>query len=199
MGRTAKDNGDSFPQAPTGTHMARCFRLIDLGTQHGEYQGEPTVRNQVLVSWELPNELMEDGRPFSVSQFYTNSLGEKAKLRGHLEAWRGKQFTKDELEGFDLMNLLGKGCMVTVTLSEKNKAVVSGVAGLPKGIQVPPQMNTSNSFWIDEWDDAAFAEIPKGIQEIIKKSDEYNERIIGGEKKGKNTESLAEMEDDIPF
>lgn len=203
MGRMAKDSGESFPQAPTGTHIARCFRLIDLGTQHGEYQGMPNTRNQVLVSWELPTELMEDGKPFAVSQFYTNSLNEKATLRHHLEAWRGKQFSDDELNGFDLMNILGKGCMVTVTANEKGKAKVSAVSGLPKSVQCPPQINPSSSFWIESWDDAAFALIPKGIQDIMKKSDEYRE-MTGELVKKNGTAKLAgsgfeDLEDDIPF
>lgn len=199
MGRMAKDTGGGdFPQAPTGTHMARCFRLIDLGTQHGEYQGQPNIRNQVLVSWELPTELMEDGKPFAVSQFYTNSLSEKATLRHHLEAWRGRQFTEDELNGFDLMNILGKPCMVTVTANDKGKAKVNAVTGLPKGVSVPPQINPSSSFWIDEWDDEEFAKIPKGIQDIMKKSDEYREMV--GEKLPKgNGKDIEDLESDNPF
>ena len=204
MGRFAKDSGGGdFIQAPTGTHMARCFRLIDLGTQHGEYQGQPNTRNQVLVSWELPTELMDDGKPFIVSQFYTNSLNEKATLLHHLEAWRGKQFTEKELVGFDLMNILGKACMVTVTQNDKGKSKVSAVAGLPKGITVPAQINPSSAFWLDEWSDEVFEAIPKGIQDIIKKSDEYREMI--GEiqpksnGKAKGGHGFEDLEDEIPF
>jgi hypothetical protein len=201
MGRYAKDNGGGdFPQAPTGTHVARCFRLIDLGTQHSEYQGMPTTRNQVLVSWELPSELMEDGKPFAVSSFYTNSLNEKATMRHHLEAWRGKAFSEDEEKSFDLMNVLGKPCMVTVVLNEKGKAKVSAISGLPKGLQCPPQINPSSSFWLDEWNDELFEKIPKGIQDIIKKSDEFKE--MTGEKmpsqSGKPS-GFEDMESDIPF
>lgn len=203
MGRYAKDTGgEDFPQAPTGTHVARCFRLIDLGTQHGEYLGQPNVRSQVLVSWELPSELMEDGKPFAVSFFYTNSLGEKANLRHHLEAWRGRQFTEDELNSFDLMNILGKPCMVTVTSNDKGKAKVSAVAGLPKGFVCPPQVNPPSSFWMEEWNDEEFAKIPKGIQDIMKKSDEY--RTMVGElapKKtnGKGATQFDDLDDEIPF
>lgn len=205
MGRFAKDNGGGdFPQAPTGTHVARCFRLIDLGTQHSEYQGKPLARNQVLISWELPGELMEDGKPFAVSKFYTNSLSEKSNLRPHLEAWRGKQFTKDELESFDLMTILGKPCMVTVTLSDKNKAVVKAVSGLPKGFQCPTQVNPSSSFWIEEWSDVGFAAIPEGIQKIIKESDEF--KGMTGQPAGGSTfvppgsaTGFEDMPDDYPF
>lgn len=206
MGRYAKDNGGGdFPQAPAGTHIARCFRLIDLGTQHSEYQGKALARNQVLVSWELPSELMEDGKPFAVSKFYTNSLNEKANLCQHLEAWRGRQFTDDERDGFDLMQILGKPCMVTVTMNDKGKAIVNAVAGLPKGIQCPPQVNPSSSFWMDEWSDAGFAAIPEGIQKIIKESDEYKEMTGQLTKKepiyvppGAKT-GFEDLPDDVPF
>ena len=94
MGRyTSEGSGGSFKQAPAGTHVARAIKIIDLGTQHGEYLGEPTVRSQIVVQWELPNETLTiDGedKPFIVSCFYTNSLNEKAKLRADLETWSGK-------------------------------------------------------------------------------------------------------------
>lgn len=197
MSRYAKDTGGGeFEQAPVGTHVARCFRLIDLGTQHGEYQGKPITRKQVLVSWELPGESMSDGRPFAVSYFYTNSLNEKATLRHHLEAWRGRSFNETELQGFDLENVLGKPCMVTVTLNDRGKAKVSAVTGLPKGIVCPPAKNDQFSFWIDEWNDACWEKIPKGIQDMIRKSDEYNDK---DKPAGDPLRGIAGMDDDIPF
>src|SRR5512138_3838349 len=142
MGRYSQDSGGGeFKQAPTGTHMARCIRLIDLGTQHGDYQGQPTVKNQVLITWELPAETMDDGKPFTVSHFYTNSLNEKATLRHHLEAWRGRQFSDEEAKRFDLMTILGKPCMVTVIANDKGRSKVSAVSATPKGMQMPPQVN----------------------------------------------------------
>lgn len=195
MGRYAQDSGGGdFKQPPTGTHVARCIRLIDLGTQHGEYQGQPNVRNQVLITWELPTELMDDGKPYIVSHFYTNSLNEKATLRAHLEAWRGRQFTEVEMKKFDLMNILGKPCMVTLIANEKGKAKVSAVAALPKGIEVKPQVNPSSSFWIEEWDQAAFDAMPKGIREIIEKSDEFKART-----KGNGAGKFDDMKDDLPW
>jgi len=196
MGRYAQDAGSGdFKQAPTGTHVARCIRLIDLGTQRGEYQGQPTVRNQVLVTWELPNELMDDGKPFIVSHFYTNSLNEKATLRAHLEAWRGRQFTDAEVKKFDLMNILGKPCMVTVIANDKGKSKVSAVAAMPKGMQTPAQINPSSAFWIEEWDQAAFDGLPKGIKDIIEKSDEYKARAKSNGGGG----HFDDMKDDLPW
>ena len=193
MGRYAQDaGGGDFKQAPTGTHIARCIRLTDLGTQHGEYQGQPNVRNQVLVTWELCNEMMEEGKPFIVSHFYTNSLNEKATLRAHLEAWRGRQFTEAEAKKFDLMNILGKPCMVTVVENDKGKSKVASVSAMPKGMTAPEPVNKPSAFWIEEWDQAMFDAMPKGIREIIEKSDEYKAR-------SKPKGSFDDMKDDLPW
>lgn len=191
MGRYSSDSGGGdFQQAPIGNHVARCVRLIDLGTQHGEYQGQPNVRNQVLVTWELCDEKMDDGKPFIVSHFYTNSLNEKATLRAHLEAWRGRAFTQEELRKFDLASILGAPVMVNVIHNDKGKARVSAVAKLPKGLKAAEPVNKPYAFWIDEWDQAAFDALPKGIKAIIEQSDELKARGNG---------KFADMEDDIPW
>lgn len=195
MGRYASDSGGGdFVQAPTGNHVARCIRLTDLGTHHSEYQGKPTIRNQVMVTWELCDEKMDDGKPFAVSYFYTNSLNEKATLRAHLEAWRGRAFTEEELKKFDLASILGAPAMVNVIHNDKGKARVSAVAKLPKGIKAPEPANKPTAFWIDEWDQAAFEALPKGIRAMVEKSDEYKAR-----KNGNGKGNFSDMEDDIPW
>lgn len=210
MGRFASDTGGGdFKPAPEGTHVARCVGLIDIGTHHGEYQGTPTVRNQVIVRWELPNEIAEyegQKRPLLVSKFYTNSLGEKANLRKDLVSWRGKEFTPEELMKFDLQNILDKPCLLTVVHNDKGKAKVTAVSGMAKGMACPPAANEAFAFWMDEWDgsedDETFADLPDGFQKLIKESDEYHAMFedsppppTGGTSKGKTND----FDDDIPF
>ncbi len=200
MGRYASEGsgGSDFKQAPVGTHIGRCIKIIDIGTHHGEYQGEPTVRSQVIVQFELPNEteeIMGEQKPLIVSKFYTNSLSEKANLRKDLQAWRGKAFTAEELLRFDLANILGKAAMVTVVHNEKGKAKVVGVSGLPKGISCPPAYNTAMAFWIDEWNQTAFDDLSEGFKKMIRESDEY---------KADHGDAAAptvtdDIVDDIPF
>jgi hypothetical protein len=177
MGFTASDKGGSdFKQPPQGTHVARCYQLIDIGTQHGEYLGEPTVRQQIIVRFEFPFETeIFDGvaKPLIASKFYTMSLSEKANLRKDLESWRGRAFTAKELEGFNVANILGATCTVSIIHNEKGKAQVKGVAALPKGTQCPPAFNPISKFTIDEWNDAAFMALPEGFQKLIQQSDEY--------------------------
>ena len=132
MSLTVKETGEGFKQVAPGTYPARCIKVIDLGTQHGEYQGKPTTKQQIMVTWELPTELIEEGdfagQPYAVSKFYTASLGEKANLRKDLEAWRGRAFTETELAGFDVKAILGKSCMVTIIPSEGDLRITNRIA-----------------------------------------------------------------------
>lgn len=203
MGRYAKeDSNSSFAQAPAGTHVARCIRIIDIGTQPaGEWQGKITpARNQVIVMWELPGEMMDaddqgNCKPYIVSRFYTNSLYEKSALYGDLVSWRGRDFTPDEKAGFDLQNILNAPCLVTVTHNEAGKAKVTGVAKLVKGMDCPPAYNDVWSFWIEEWDEARFSAMSDGIKKLITGSAEFKAMATGA----KPAAQQSDADDSIPF
>src|SRR6478735_3792609 len=95
MPRLPSPSGN-FTPPPAGTFPAICYRILDLGTQHGSYKGKPRVAHKILISWEIKDDeaVMEDGRPMSIHQNYTWSMNEKAALRKDLESWRGKRFTE---------------------------------------------------------------------------------------------------------
>ena len=197
MSLTAKNTGGDFELAPIGAHVGRCISVVDLGTQHGEYEGRPNVNKKVWILWELPNEKMKDGRPFGVSAFYTLSLGEKANLRRDLESWRGRAFTEAELAGFNLMNVLDKTCMISVIHTEKGRSKVNGVMAVPKGMVCPARINDLLSFDVDAWDQSAFDKVPEGIRAIIMKSDEYLEKLARGTPNIQ--EGCAPEDSEIPF
>jgi hypothetical protein len=214
MGRYAtEETGTKFKQAPAGNHVGRCVEIIDLGTQHGEYQGEPNVKQQIIVRWELPHETIEiDGvaAPMLVSKFYTNSLSEKANLRKDLESWRNRVFTDEELKRFDLMKVLGAPCMVGI-IHKEGKAKVTTIGAIPKGTECPPAHNPLKAFWMDEWDDNSFAKLPDGFKKIIRMSDEWKALNSMGDGKQGDEQVNADLagagkpastdnfDDDIPF
>lgn len=180
MGRYAADNGGGgdFVSAPTGTHVARCIRITDLGTQQGDYLGEVTHKNQILVTWELCHELMDTDngpQPFLVSKFYTNSLHEKSNLRKDLISWRGRDFTDDELKKFDLQSIIDAPCMLSIVPKGegKNGVKVAAVMKVSKGTVAPPAKNPLLAFWLDEWKLDVFESLSDGIKKIIMKSPEY--------------------------
>ena len=181
MGRFVHESsGGNFTPPPVGTHVARCFKLVDIGTQHGEYQGKPTTRVQHLAFFELPNELVqtdEGERPAIATKFYTTSMNEKAAWRNDLEGWRGQAFTDEDLAQFDNEQMLGCPCMLSIVATTKSDgtkgAKIASVVALPKGMECPPQVNKSFSFWMDDFDEDEFNKLSDGIKKLIMRSDEY--------------------------
>lgn len=196
MALVAKDNGSNdFQQAPEGTHRAVCYRLIDLGTQHNAHFDK--WQHQVYIGWELSDELTDDGKPLIIGRTYTVSLSEKANLRAHLEAWRGRKFTVEELNGFELQKVLGASCLVTVTHTEKNGksyANVAAVAALPKSVDKPTGVNTLTLYSIEDGENEVFASLPEWMRERIAACRERNSEPVTDA-----GDPLAEFDDDIPF
>lgn len=193
--------GKEFEQPPVGTAVARCYRILDLGTQEGTWKNKPIFRRQVHFTWELPNDLMSEGdhagKPFATSKFYTASLSEKANLRKDLENWRGREFSPEELAGFDPRNVLGKACLLSLTKNEKGKVRVTGVSGLPKGMDVPKQVNPSIYFSLDDFSTSEFEALPEFFRELIAKSPEYQRKLNNTEEDLR--EPINDLKDDIPF
>lgn len=128
---------EKFPTAPEGSFSAVCVDELDLGIIKSSWGGEERERHMTRLVWQI-DELDEDDKRFLVKQDYTASLDEKAKLRKHLQAWRGRAFTPSELMGFDLANVVGIPCMISIVHAQGRKggtfANVDAVMKLPKGI-----------------------------------------------------------------
>ena len=173
------EGAGSFENPEPGSYAAVCNQVIDLGTQEGEYQGNKIKRRQVILGWEL-TEKNSKGEPFRVSSFYTASLSEKSKLRPMLESWRGAAFSTEELKGFPLSKLLGKPCLVSLILNEKQRIRVSSVSKLPKGMPAPTNTTPIVDFDLDKYDTIAFTKLSPKLQDMIKKSPEYAKATSGG-------------------
>jgi hypothetical protein len=147
--KPSESSGD-FETAPEGTHVARCLSIVDMGMQVSTFTDPKTGKpkppqHKVRLAFELCYERDQQDRPFVVSKQYTVSMHEKASLRKDLESWRGKSFSKEELEAFDLANLVGKSCMVTVKHASsadgtRTYANIAAISGIAKGMQPPPEL-----------------------------------------------------------
>jgi len=149
MGIIAKDNGEQQEQAPTGMHPAVCVNVFDIGFQPG-FQGKPPSHKIVLL-WELTDGRKQDGKRFLLTKLYTLSLYKEAILRKDLVAWRTKDFTEQELKGFDLDNVKRKQCQLNLVSSVKNNSTYINVdAVLPKAQGDISVAETGEDF-IPEW------------------------------------------------
>ena len=188
----------SYPTVSVGVHKARCVRVIDLGTQRNDYQGQISWKRQVMLIWEVPSETDNKGEPLTISKFYTLSLNEKANLANDLVSWRGRPFTETEKKAFDISKVAGKPCSINVILNQNGKPKVSTVMPIGKNDEIAQQFHPSMVFSITDFQEKkmeVFNQLPEGIRNIILKSKE----LEGTEKQDLGDENNAQDLGDIPF
>ena len=61
------ESNKEFKLVPQGTHLARCYRIIDLGTQQTEWQGQEKFLRKIMVAWEIYGE-DETGQPIKTDE-----------------------------------------------------------------------------------------------------------------------------------
>jgi hypothetical protein len=216
MSLTASDSGGgSFTPVPPGMHLARCYRIIDLGTQDSEYKGVMKQQRKVMLQFEVHGEddsgaplVTPKGEPMSISKNYTLSLGEKATLRADLQAWRGREFTAEELRGFELEKVLGAWAMLAIAKSVgqngKEYTNIMNINPVPKVLRdtLPLGYNKLHMFSTAHPDMDLFETFSNSLKAKIEKSPEWQDR--GASTKAKAKEQKAgsgfdDMDDDIPF
>jgi hypothetical protein len=196
------DNESKYPEVPSGVHKARCVKVIDLGTQENNYDGQTTWKHQCMIIWEVPLETNNNGEPLTISKFYTLSLHEKATLGNDLSSWRGRPFTELEKKGFDISNLVGVPCYLNVMEGKNGRPRISSIMPLPKTEELADQFHESVVFSIDKYqegDRSEFNKLPDGIRNIILRSKELADtQDMGDEHNGEDMPNLTDDED-IPF
>lgn len=176
--RMPKPDHHDFDPCPAGNQFAVCCRLIDLGTQETSYQGKPRRQRKVYIEFQVPGERTADGEPHTVGNRYTFSSSEKATLRKHLESWRGRKFTDEEIAGFDLRNILGTPACLSIVHTDRNGSTyadIASVGGLPKGA-TPPTLEGETAYLSlepDAFDSQTFESLSGKLRETIASSPEY--------------------------
>lgn len=217
---SAKDE-NQFQPCPAGSHHATCIRIIDLGTQKTEFQNEVKLQHKILIQWEIdpqgdPEMMMSDGRPYIVSKRYTASLHSKSQLSADLKSWRGRDFTPQERDAFDLKAILGKPCLLSIAHQESSDkstvyANIAGISNKMRGYEAPAPNNEVFAFDLSEPDWGKFALLHDKIKEQITKSPEYAELNRTPEQSGtpprppekrpatQEPQPVEDIDDDIPF
>lgn len=213
---SASSSSSTFEIVPSGNHLARCYQLIDLGTQQGEWKGKPKLQHQVLVYFEVHSEdangkptYTPEGKPMMISKKYTVSLSENSYLRADLRGWRGREFTEDELRKFELKNILGAWAMLSVIHRESkgktyaNIDAITQVSAAVKKAGLPEAHNELVMFDVDSPDMAVFEKLSSGLQDKIKASAEWRTKFGNFDpletQHGKPKHADSDMDDEIPF
>ena len=180
---SAQTSGSSFPPLEAGSYPAVCYGIVDIGKQYNENYKKSSPK--IIIMWEIPGETITiDGEEKSrvISQTYTVSLNEKATLRKDLAAWRGRDFTDEELKSFDLKSILNAPCLLNIVHKESNGrtyANIGGIMQLPKGVKRPRGTLEPIIFDLDTSDLDELKELPEWIQKRITESVSYKERGAG--------------------
>lgn len=199
-----KPDESNYEKAPTGNHLAICYRVVDLGTQKTNF-GD---KRQMMFSWELCDEKNSEGEPHTVnSQWMTITGNEKGKMRLMLESWRGRPFSEKDFDVFTIESVLGKPCMLNVThkinlAKNKEYVEVASIAPVSKkdGPTVPPVVNPCVFFSLDSYDDAVFQALPDYLKRHIVLSPEYESAMhAAGNSFASPSDSQDGAEYDIPF
>jgi len=178
---TGGGEGKDYDPVPAGVHEGVCYLLCEIGT-HYDAKWDKHKR-EIIVGWEIPSERIDyekDGEtkdaPRCISRKYTLSLGEKANLRKDLESWRGRPFTQEELDGFDLFNILGKTALIQVMHRKSNDgkktwANVTNLMSCKKGLEIEGEIQ---KFSLEENGMEIPDNIPPWIAKQIKDSEEFS-------------------------
>jgi len=215
----SKTDSSEFVQVPVGMHLARCYRIVDLGTQAKNTQYGLKHQRTIMISFEVHGDgpdgqpmVTSRGDPMSISQDYNLTLNEKSVLSGHLEGWRGTKFTEAERDGgFDIKKILGVWAMINVTSSTSKKSGkvyhnIDGLMPVPKMIKdagLPSGFNALGYFSMEDEkpDMETFNTLSQYHQDKIKESPEW--AVIARPNLYKpNSKDLGmkdDMNDDIPF
>lgn len=134
MSITVKAGGE-FTPAPEGLWPGVCIDVVDKGVVQSKIY---KPRHMIQIRWIMDAEpSLASGKPHMAVRSFGATLGEKSALRPFLEAWRGKKFTEDELQGFDVENLIGACGQVQILHNRSNGttyANVQAVVPYPRGL-----------------------------------------------------------------
>lgn len=155
MALLAKDNGKDFKPIESGTHVARVCSIIHIGTIADNIKGDEVIRNRAFISFEIPEALKEDGKPFTIGQEFTLSMNKNGNLLPFVESMLGKKLGKEETKEFDIFTLMGTPAMINVIHSAANAdgvvyANIKSVSPLPKGMVCPDAVLTPSYFDYEE-------------------------------------------------
>ena len=128
-----------------------------------------------------------------------------ATLRKDLQTWRGREFTAEELRGFELKNVLGAWAMISVIkamgANGKEYTNIANINSVPSAMKalLPAGFNPKAAFSIDDPDMDLFETFSENLKKKIQESPEWKARDSSPKEKQSSKGSIEDMDDDIPF
>ena len=131
-------------------------------------------------------------------------------MRQDIETWRGKVYTNEEIDKFELRNILNQWGMLSVIETQNNGNTYTNIATInpvPAAIKkngLPEGFNPAKVFDIDKPDWELWDLFSDKLKEKIKKSPEWQAQHGDAEGSGpedisKQAGNFDDMENDLPF
>lgn len=204
MGIIAKESGTPRELLPTGNVQGVCHGVIDLGHRKSQYG----TKHEIVVLFEVPSLRYEDenkvDRPRGINKFYNLTLHVDSNLGKDLTSWRGKAFTEQEKEGFDITKLIGANCLLNIGHKQKKdktmKDEIASITPLMAGMgKLTPESDIVNYSIADNGFN--FDGVPDWAVKMIKESEEYktkDDQRPDNEPAPQDTTNY-DQDEDIPF
>jgi hypothetical protein len=203
LGQTKKSTG---PLVPAGSHIARCYAVIEMGTHTEEGKYGVKTNRKLRFSWELPDvthvfDEAKGPQPMAIHMMVNFIGGPRSTLVKMLEAWRGRSFTKEEQQSFEIKNVLGAPCMLNVIHKETETgtyANVDSVAPLPARLRkdMPGPINHPIYYEVEMGHNTIYKTLPEWMQDFISKSEEWTEDLGKGDEPPDNVIFQPEKDED---
>lgn len=170
---------------PEGNHPARVYEIIEIGTVESSWNGNPKMAHKIRIGFEFPTKKFvfneEKGeQPFVLSSEMGLSMYDKSNLRKVVHAIEGRKLTDEEAETYDILSILGKPLLVTVSHSEPKDGIQyanpTTFSPLIEGLTVAPLTNPTRTLTYSEWDEEMFNSLPQFLKDKISATPEFKGR-----------------------
>tara|TARA_R100001082_G_scaffold109608_2_gene87162 strand:- start:925 stop:1572 length:648 start_codon:yes stop_codon:yes gene_type:complete len=215
MGLNISADGFEKEICPEGEYLGVCYSIVDLGTREEQWKDNPPKKRKTLrVTWELQDQLMTEGanagKPFVLGRKYTASLNENATLYKDLVTWRGRPFSKEELDGFDVAKMVGAPATLHVEHNDNGNAVIKAIFK-PDDFTTKETINEAVVFDLDvfcnEFDGnsndetKAMCDVFDGLPEFIQNDINESFELLAAKKEESQQEDTSNdfADDEIPF
>jgi len=200
--------GEEFTkQLPTeGMVNAKCYAVIDKGSQENERKGVKKMQRQIQLSFET-DQMWEFGDrgtlPLTIHKNYSFFITDNSNLQKDLTSRLGKPQTS-KFNIFDLVGMTAE-LMILYNVSKNGKTY-------PKIMAVKPWkkdwdlINPTVMFTLDAFNEDEFLKIPERLRADIQKSPEYNKALWIDQDEKPEEETIKEKvitkeeeTDNLPF
>jgi len=208
MSLVAKGIESTYKKVPPGTHLARLYRIVDLGRQESSFNGTSKIVSKAMFFFEVHGDddegnplVTTKNEPLSISKTYTLSTNENSGLGKDIISWFAPEYLNKK--NYEVSQTIGLWCMISVkpiTMKDgKELTVIDKITATPTGYKkrgFPQPYAELKTFNISEPDMALFETFSDYLKVKIQASKDWQSRNKAVAYTGGGVE---DFDDEVPF